>query len=59
MKCQSDLSKKKKKIKNMNSKITTNLQLSTTEPTKKQKLIKQLKKEQNHRNGDHMEDILF
>ena len=38
----------------MNSKITTNSQLSTTEP-KKQKLSKQLEQEQNHRNGDHME----
>ena len=39
----------------MNSKMTTNSQLSTTEP-KKQKLSKQLEQEQNHRNGDHMED---
>ena len=38
----------------MNSKMTTNLQLSTTEP-KKQKLSKQLEQEQNYRNGDHME----
>ena len=38
----------------MNSKITTNSQLSTTEP-KKQKLSKQLEQEQNHRNGNHME----
>ena len=37
----------------MNSKMTTNSQLSTTEP-KKQKL-KQREQEQNHRNGDHME----
>ena len=29
-----DLSKKKKTIKNMNSKMTTNSQLSTTEPKK-------------------------
>ena len=34
--------------------MTTNSQLSTTEP-KKQKLSKQLEQEQNHRNGDHME----
>ena len=34
MKCQRDLSKKKK-IKNMNSKMTTNSQLSTTEPNKR------------------------
>ena len=33
MKCERDLSKKKK-IKNMNSKMTTNLQLLTTEPKK-------------------------
>ena len=43
----------KKKIKNMNSKMTTNSQLLTTEPKKQPKLSKQL--EQNHRNGDHME----
>ena len=41
-------------IKTMNSKMTTNSQLSTTKP-KKQKLSKQLEQEQNHRNGDHME----
>ena len=35
----------------MNIKMTTNPQLSTTEP---QKLSKQLEQEQNHRNGDHM-----
>ena len=34
--------------------MTTNSQLSTTEP-RKQKLSKQLEQEQNHRNGDHME----
>ena len=34
--------------------MTTNLQLSTTEP-KKQKLSKELEQEQIHRNGDHME----
>ena len=33
--------------------MTTNSQLSTTEP--KKKLSKQLEQEQNHRNGDHME----
>ena len=38
----------------MNSEIITNSQLSTTEP-KKQRLSKQLKQEQNHRNGDPME----
>ena len=37
----------------MKNKMTTNLQPTTTEP-KEQKLSKQL--EQNHRNGDHMED---
>ena len=50
------LRSKKKKIKTMNNKMTTNSQLSTTEPKKqKQKLSKQLEQEQNHRNGDHME----
>ena len=40
----------------MNSKITTNSRLLTTEPKKnKSKLSKQLEQEQNHRNGDHME----
>ena len=40
----------------MNSKVTTNSQLSTTEPKKqKLKLSKQLEQEYNHRNGDHME----
>ena len=40
----------------MNSKMTRNSQLSTTEPKKNQKnkLSKQLEQEQNHRNGDHM-----
>ena len=44
----------------MNSKMTTNSQLLTTEPkkqktNKKNPLSKQLEQEQNHRNGDHME----
>ena len=40
----------------MNSKMTTNSQLSASEPKKnKKKLSKQLEQEQNHRNGDHME----
>ena len=40
----------------MNSEMTTNSHLSTTEPKKqKQKLIKQLEQEQNQRNVDHME----
>ena len=40
----------------MNSKMTTNSQLSTTEPKKqKQKLTKQLEQEQNQRHGHHME----
>ena len=40
----------------MNSKMTTNSQLSTTEPKKqKLKLSKHLEQEWNHRNGDHME----
>ena len=38
----------------MNSKMTTNSQLSTTEL--KKKLSKELEQEQNHRNGDHMEN---
>ena len=44
-------------IKTMNSKMTTNSQLSTAEPKKqkKTKLSKQLEQEQNHRNGNHME----
>ena len=50
-----DLFKKKKKIKNVNSKMTTNSQLSTTEPKRqKQKLSKEVEQEQNHRNGNHM-----
>ena len=40
-------------IKNMNSNMTTNSQLSTSEP--KNKLSKQLEQEQNHINRDHME----
>ena len=44
----------------MNDKMTTNSQLSTNEPPKKekqqkQKLSKQLEQEQNQRNGHHME----
>ena len=40
----------------MNSEMTTNSQLSTTEPKKqKQKLRKQLEQEQTPRNGHHME----
>ena len=44
-------------IKTMNSKMTTNSQLSTAEPKKqkKTKLSKQLEQEQNHSKGDHME----
>ena len=42
----------------MNGKMTTNSQLSITEPKKqKQKVRKQLEQEQNQRNGDHMEDF--
>ena len=46
-------------IKTMNSKMTTNSQLSTTElkPKNKNKLSKQLEQDQNHRNRDHMEVI--
>ena len=39
--------------------MTTKSQLSTTEPKKyktKSKLSEHLEQEQNHRNGDHMED---
>ena len=40
----------------MNSKMTTNSQLPTTEPKKnKNKLSKQVEQEQNLRNGNHME----
>ena len=40
----------------MNSKMTTNSQLSTSDSKKqKQKLSRQLEQEQNQRNGDHME----
>ena len=39
----------------MNSKMTTNSQLSTTKPKNKNKLSKQLEHKQNHRNGDHLE----
>ena len=41
----------------MNSKMTTNSQLSTNEPknNNKNKLSKQLEQEPNHRNGDHKE----
>ena len=44
-------------IKTMNSKMTTNSQLPTTEPKNKNKnkLNKQVEQEHNHRNGDHME----
>ena len=45
MKCERDLSKEKKKIKNMNSKMTTNSKLSTTEPKKKQSKTKQKTKQ--------------
>ena len=44
----------------MNSKMTTNSKLSTTEPKKqKQNKNKQLEQEQNHRNGDHMEGYQY
>ena len=40
----------------MNSKMTTNSQLTTTESKKlKLKLSKHLEQEQNHNSGDHME----
>ena len=48
------------KIKTLNSKMTTNSQLSANEPKRKdkqckQKLSKQLEQEQNQRNGHHTE----
>ena len=50
---------KKKKIKNMNSKMTTNSQLSINEPKRKEKQLEQklnkLEQEQNQSNRDHME----
>ena len=42
-------------INNMNSKMTTNSQLSTNEPKRKQELSKQVEQEQNQGNGHHME----
>ena len=36
--------------------MTTNSQLLTTKSKQTNKLSKQLYQEQNHRNGDHMED---
>ena len=41
--------------------MTTNSQLLTTEPKKKQKnkLSKQPEEEQNHRNGEHMDCLLY
>ena len=44
----------------MNSKMTTNSQLSTNEPKRKQKqqkLSKQPEQEQNQRNGHHTEGL--
>ena len=46
----------------MNSKMITNLQLSTNKPKRKekqrkQKLSKQPEQEQNQRNGHHMEEV--
>ena len=41
-------------IKTMNSKMTTNSQLSTTVP-KTQNQNQNVEQEQNHRNGDHVE----
>ena len=54
MKCKRDVAKKKK-IKTMNSKMTTNSQLSTTKP-KKQKQTKQTNRTGTaSQNGHHME----
>ena len=46
----------------MNSEMTTNSQLSTNEPKRKekqqkQKVSKQLEQEQNQRNGHHTEGV--
>ena len=38
----------------MNSKMTTNSQLSITEPKNQNKLSKQLEEDQSYRNGDHV-----
>ena len=54
MKCYRDLSKKEKKIKNMNSKMTRNSQEPNLKK-QKQKLSKHLEQEQIYRNRDHME----
>ena len=56
MKCERDLSKKKK-IKDMNNKSDSKLTVINkhTWNQNKRKLSKQLEQEQNHRNGDHME----
>ena len=42
-------------IKNINSKMTTNSQLSTTEPKNKNEPSKQVEQEQNHSKRDHTE----
>ena len=34
--------------------MTTNSQLSTTEPKKQNQKLSKLEQKQNHRNGDHM-----
>ena len=41
--------------KNLNQKMTTNSQLSTTEPKKQKQTEHTLEQEQNHRNGDPTE----
>ena len=43
------------KIKTINNKMATNLQLSTSELKKPPKPSQQPEQKQNHRNGDHME----
>ena len=57
MKYYRDLSKKKKMIKNMNSKNDSKLTVinNHTYNQNKRKLSQQLEQEQNHRNRDHME----
>ena len=54
MKCERDLSKKKK-INIGTVKMTANSQLLTNTPKTKTKLNTHLEQKQNHRNGDHRE----
>ena len=45
----------KKKIKNMNNKMTTNSQLSTTEPIKQKQTKQTTRTGKESQNGDHMD----